>query len=288
MTQVSEQEFLVKLYEIVYKLSTLAKTQVYRFKKIWGDYLNPLNDNPHLVRQIPLDKEKFLNDIVYRIEILKIVELSLVDGFYSIKCLLQTLYSSYFNDSTLLKKDYSEPDQLILKYLAAKEILGNLIQYNQMDHDTVPLKYNIMARNYLMLKLQGQTDMEVLESLNKLNISLNLEELNKIMKDIEKDGFIAIHKEGNRFSYKIAKELELSDVGKKKFNQTLRPLLDWATEFWRSYYNIRELNVTVSEETRYRDFLLKLLTKSATQGFAAADYVFKNLIKYYEKIKEDM
>lgn len=286
MTQVSENVFLAKLYEVVYKLSTLSKTQGYRFEKIW-DYLKPLNDNPHLVRQIPLEKDKFLSDINYRINILKTIEQSLVDGFYSIKSLLQTLYGLYFNDSNLLKNDFSEEDQLILKYLVAKEILGNLIQYNQIDHETVPLKYNIMARNYLMMKLQGQKDSEVLEGLKKLNISITLKELNKIMMEIQSDGIITINKEGNRFFYKLKRELELSEEGKIKYSQTIRPLLEWATEFWRSFYNIRELNVTVSEEIKNREFLLNILSKSAMQGFPSADDVFKNLIKYYKKIIEE-
>ena len=35
------------------------------------------------------------------------------------------------------------------------------------------------------------------------------------------------------------------------------------------------------------NFLATVLSKSATQGLGPADYVFKNLVKYYEKVKED-
>ncbi|MFX1420626.1 MAG: hypothetical protein ACFE9N_17145, partial [Promethearchaeota archaeon] len=122
MTEVSEKEFLNKLLEVVYKLSSIVKTQSPRFKKKWEEYLNPLNNKPHLIRQIPLDKDKFLNDIDYRIRVLKNVEEATVDGFYSVKTLLQTLYNSYF-ESELFKNDFSEEDQLILKYFVAKEIL---------------------------------------------------------------------------------------------------------------------------------------------------------------------
>jgi hypothetical protein len=99
MTEVSEEEFLKKLLEVVYKLSNIAKTQTYRLKIKWEDYLKPLNELPHFVRQIPLDKEKFLTNIEYRIEVLKNVEQAVVDGFYSIKSILQTLYNSYFKIS---------------------------------------------------------------------------------------------------------------------------------------------------------------------------------------------
>ncbi|MFX1411893.1 MAG: hypothetical protein ACFFA6_16220 [Promethearchaeota archaeon] len=287
MTEVSEKLFLDKLLEVVHKLSNIAKTQSYRYKKKWDEYLKPLNSEPHIVRQIPLDKKKFLDDINYRISVLKNVEQSVVDGFYSIKSLLQTLYNHYFN-SELFKKDFSEDDQIILKYLVAKLILGNLIQYNKMDHESVPLKYNIIARNYVLIKLKGQTNSEIIDSLQKLNIkNIKSADLNKIMKEIKADGIIKITKKGKSNFYELNKELELSKDGKEQYGRTLQALIDWPTLFVRSFYNIRELNVTPDNNVKHRDFLIKVLTKSATQGFSPTLYVFQNLIKYYEKINDE-
>ncbi|HDZ19533.1 hypothetical protein LCGC14_1795690 [marine sediment metagenome] len=286
MTEVSQEEFEKKLLEVVHKLSNIAKTQSYRFKNKWEDYLKLLNDKPHIVRNIPLDKEKFLTDIEYKIEVLKNVENAIVDGFYSIKSLLQTLYDIYF-DSELFLKDFSEDDQLVLKYLAAKHILGNLIQYNKMDHESVPMKYNIMARNYTLIKLKGLTDTEILDNLKKLNITdIDIVGLNIIMKEVKAEGIITIKKNKNNNFYELKKELELSQEGKKKYNQVLQPLIDYPTGFWRSFYNIRELNVTPDETCVHREFLTKVLSKSATQGFSPTKFVFANLVKYYEKIKE--
>jgi hypothetical protein len=287
MTKVSEQEFLNKLLEVVYKLSSIVKTQSPRFKKKWDEYFEPLNEKPHIVRQIPLDRSKFIKDINYRIEVLKNVEQATLDGFYFVKTLLQTLYGSYFN-SELFTKDFSEHDQLILKYLIAKEILGNLIQYNKLDHESVPIKYNIIARNYALIKLKGQMNTEILDSLNKLNIKhVKLSDINNIMKEIELDGIINISKKGNNYLYTINKELELSKDGKKYYSQVLQPLVDFPTLFFRSFFNIRELNVTLDQNIQYHDFLQKILLKTATQGFSPTNYVFKNLVKYYEKIKEE-
>ena len=287
MTEVSEEEFLKKLLNVVYKLSNIAKTQSYRFKKKWDEYLKPLNNKPHIIRQIPLDKTRFLQEIDYRIEVLKNVENAIVDGFHSIKSLLQTLYDLYF-DSELFKKDFSEEDQLVLKYLTAKHILGNLIQYNKMDHESVPMKYNIMARNYTLIKIKGQTDTEILDSLKKLNITdIKQADLNNIMKEVKSEGIITIKKKDKNNFYELKKELELSPEGKKQYNQVLQPLVDYPTGFWRSFYNIRELNVTPDENCTNQDFLMKVLAKSATQGYAPTHYVFKNLVKYYEKIREE-
>jgi hypothetical protein len=288
MTEVSEEEFLRKLLDVVHKLSNIAKTQSYRLKTKWDEYLKPLNKNPHYLRQISLNKQKFLNEIDYRIEVLKNVEQSIVDGFYSIKSILQTLYDSYF-ESELFKADFLPDDQLILKYLVAKKILGDLIQYNKMDHESVPIKYNIIARNYTVIKLKGQTDEEILSTLHKLNIkNIELADLIKLMQEIRSDGLIYITKRNKKNVYEIQKELELSKEGDNKYKKLLAPIVDWPTGFWRSFYNIRELNVSLDENCKHRDFLMKVLSKTATQGYSPAHYVFKNLIKYYEKILEEL
>ncbi len=283
MTELNEQQFLVKLYEVVYKLSGISKTQSYRFKREWDAFLSEFEPNPHLLRQFSVEKDRFLNDISYRIEILNTVRLSFEDGFHSIKSLLSTLYESYLNDSPMFKKDFSEIDQLQLKYFIAKEILGNLFQYNQLDHETVPLKYNILARNYFMIKSKGLTTKKFKESLKKINLDIKLTEIRKYLNEIIEDGFLKKVKEGRAYIYNLNKEIDLSDEGKKKFNQLLRPLVDWPTLFWRSYYNIREINVSIIKGAKDPESLNNILSKAATQGYLACHYVFENLKKYYEK-----
>ncbi|MHA1913529.1 MAG: hypothetical protein ACW986_08045 [Promethearchaeota archaeon] len=292
MTKVTEEQFLNKLLEVVYKLSNIAKTQTYRLKMKWDEYLKPINEQPYVVRQILLDKKKFLVDLEYRINVLKNVEQAILDGFYTIKSLLQTFYNIYF-DSTLFKQDFSKEDQLILKYFVAKQILFNLIQYNKIDHETVPLKYNIIARNYTIMKLKGptdkgQTDREILSNMEKLNIkNLDLPGLHKIMEEVEIDGVVSIKDRDGQKYYRINEPLELSVEGKKHYSNLLAPIVDWPTGFWRSFYNIRELNVTLDESCSNQEELDKNLSKTATQGFSPALNVFRGLIKYYEKIKKE-
>ncbi len=288
MTNVTEKEFVEKLLNTIRKLTSIANNQGARFRTKWNEYLKDINDNPHSVRQIKLDKEKFIDDINYRIQILKEIENAFADGYHSIKNLLETLYNSYFNNSELFNKDFSKADQLMLKYYVAREILGNLVQYNQMDHETVPLKYNVIARNYLLIKLKGQNDSEILENLKKLKIDINMTQLHEIMDEIIADGIITKSQKGDHLFYELKQELQLSDKGIETFNRNLRSLVDWPTQFWRSFYNIRELNVTVEDNIPNQDFLHKVLSRTATQGFPAADYVIKNLIKYYEEIKKDL
>lgn len=287
MTNVSGEEFLNKLYTVVYKLYTIANTQSYRFKKEWDENFSSLKEKPHLVRYIKVEKEKFLTDDDYRIKVLNTIKISFEDGYHTIKSLLTAFYNSYFKGSEIFISNFNKEDRTILKYLVAKEILGNLIQYNQLDHETVPLKYNIFARNYLLIKFKGQKTTEIRDNLKKINIQLNAHQLRTYMHEIALDGFITKRKKGKFLSYSLKKELELSEEGKKTYNQTIRNLVDWPTLFYRSYYNVRELNVTVDDDSKHVEFLNKVLQKAATQGYIACHYIFKNLVTYYEKLKEE-
>lgn len=283
MTKLDEQAFLDKLYEVVNKLAGISKTQSYRFKKEWEENLQEFSQEPHLVRQIQVEKDKFLKNIDYRINVLNEVIHSFEDGFHTIKTLLTTLYQFYFNDSKKFYNDFSEYDRKVLKYYVAKKILGDLIQYNQMDHESVPIKYNLVAKNYTMMKLKGLSEKDIQENLKKI-VKLNLPEIRKILKEVITDGIIKKKKK----NYITDKELELTDAGNKKYNQTIRSLVEWPTLFWRSFYNIRELNVTVEGNSKNLDFLNKILEKAATQGYVASHYVFQNLVKFYEKNKAEM
>lgn len=212
---------------------------------LYGVILEQFNQKSHLFPQINIDKEKFLNDTDYRIEVLKTIIFSFEDGVHFIKSLLTTLYQSYFNDSKQFKEDYSNLDQIILKYYVAKNFLGDLIQYNQLDHELIPLKYILIAINYIMMKLKGLTEKEIIENLKKINIEITLAKLQNIMKEIIKEGIIKQKKKEGKTYYIADNELELSEAGTIKYNQTIRPLVEWFTHFWRKFYNIRELNVIV-------------------------------------------
>ena len=289
MTNVSGESFLLRLYDVVYKLSRNAKILSSNFKKEWDKNFAYLNQTPKMIRQIPVVKEQFLNDIDYRIEILDTVRLSFEDGLNTIRFLLNILYNHYFKDSPQFKKDFDENDQLILKYLVAKEIFGGIPEYVQFDHDTAPLKYKILACNYTKIKLlKGQKDAEILEKLKKIKIEIELDELNKLMDEIVEDGFLNKTRPGNYFYYDLYSELLLSDDGSSEYERTIKPLVKWPVSFWEFYYNIRELNVTVDTEIKHSDRLNTILVRAAIQGYNACHYVFENLVSYYQDLKKNL
>jgi hypothetical protein len=158
-----------------------------------------------------------------------------------------------------------------------------------MDHETVPLKYNIIARTYILLKFNAKTDDAILKNMNKIfkKTPLSLEKIHSVMEEIQRDGIISIVKENEKYSYKLESNLELSQEGQKLFDETLAQLISWPTNLWRSFYNIRELNITPSQPIPHHEFLSKILSHSSTQGFAPANYVFSNLIKYFEMVAQE-
>ena len=129
MTSVREVEFINKLYEVAYKLSSISKVQIYRFKKEWDLHLNSFETKPHLIRSISVEKDRFVNEIDYRISVLKTIKLAFEDFFHTIKSLLVTLYKEYLNNSDLFLQNFNEQDRLILKYFIAYKILGDLIYH---------------------------------------------------------------------------------------------------------------------------------------------------------------
>jgi len=87
--------FLKKLYEVIYKLSSISKTQFPRFKKLWNIYFAQDFIKPHIPRQIPFDKQKFLKDDDNKAKTLRITEKAAVDIFYSIRSIVEVLYNEY-------------------------------------------------------------------------------------------------------------------------------------------------------------------------------------------------
>lgn len=275
----NEKEFIVRLYEVIYKLHIIAKTQIPRFIKELEMNFNYLPEIPSLIfHQYSVDKDKFLNDIDYRIETLEAVLLSFEESFNIIKLLLDVLYNYFFKDFQHFKKEYNERDQIALPYMVAKEILGNLIQYVRIEHNTIPLKYYIFVRNYLLIKLKRLSVLEILENMKKVNVELDLDSVKKNLKEIVKDGFFKKSKHGNVFYYELNSELILSKEVMLKYRQTIEPLVKWPVLFWDDYFNIRELNVRVDDN----EPLNEILKRTATQGYYSAWIVFHMLIIYFK------
>jgi hypothetical protein len=287
ITLENADDFLKILYDVASKLANLMKTQSPRFVHLWEEYISKINPNPHIPRLIPFDKEKFLNDDEYKATTLRITEGAIVDLFYAIKSIADAIFTQYFRDSELFLSDFSEEDRKILPYLCAVELHGKLLEFLMLEHKNIPLKYIILGKNHQMLNIKGITLAEALNSLKKSEIEIEISDLKRVLDELEQEGIIQGSGEGDEREYTMKIALELTPEGNAKYKEFIYPLLNWSVLNWRSFYNIRELNVTPPDDYKWLSYLTKVLPRAATQGFRAAHYVIKNLAKYYEMVSEE-
>jgi hypothetical protein len=116
----------------------------------------------------------------------------------------------------------------------------------------VPLKYNVLARNYYsMMNLgnkegqKGLNDATILENMRKIKEDLELNDLKIILDEIMEEGFLEKIIHGNYFRYTLNSELTLSEKAMVVYRQTIEPSVKWPILFWDDYFNIRELNFRV-------------------------------------------
>jgi hypothetical protein len=290
--------FIEILWEVIEKERNLIKTQWPRFLKIWNEYLVRLEPNPHKIRNYEVDKDAFFKSDIYKQEILTSLETSLVDGYYTIKSVVDTLFSKYFVDSEDFLNDIAEEDRVPFKFLTADVLIGSLLQFLSTEKEAVPIKYLIVAQNKSILRLKGRSDEQILDKLGSNGFTSSLEEVRQIMNELEKDGYIIkrdlspsekIKWKTGSFMYSWNKEndFKLSPEGEKFYKSKIFPVLEWCVGLWRSMYNIREMDVEILDSYKWKSFLEKTVSKAATQGFMTTYWVIKNIKKYYEMILEE-
>ena len=220
----------------------------------------------------------------------------MVDGYYAVKSIVDTLFNKYFDESALFLRDFNEVDRPPVKFLASEALLGSLLQFVEAESDLVPLKYLIVAKNRAMLKLKGLSAKKIQERMSSSGIECKIEEIRKIMNRLIATGYVSKRKRKKEISpgniitfieYRWIKDVVLSDEGDKFYNVKIDPLISWAVQLWRTMYNIRELDVVIPEYYNYRNFLTKTVAKAATQGFKNSYWVVKNLQKYYDLVLND-
>ena len=288
--------FLLTLWKIIKKDKIFIQSQMRRFTKLWGQHLAEIEPAPHKIREIPILEEDFFESNQKKLIILRKLEISLVDGYYSVKSVVETLFVKYFQDSELFLNNFKESDRIPAKYIAAEALLGALLQFVSSEKELVPLKYIIVAKNRSMLKLKGLTDKKILLNVKPGGSELDRDKINDVLAELVRLGYVertavktdgAQNLEGARYFYKWKKDLKLSPEGETFYNSFINPIINWTVQLWRSLYNIRELDVVIPENYKFRSFLMKTVAKAATQGFRSCYSVIKNIQKYYELVIED-
>ncbi|MBD3352599.1 MAG: hypothetical protein GF364_14015 [Candidatus Lokiarchaeota archaeon] len=290
--------FLNTLWEVLEKEASLIKTQMPRFNKLWTAYFKEFKLNPHQIRKFLPDNKKFFGSNKYKVAILKRLEASLIDAYYTIKDVVLTIFKGYFPNSNKFLSDIDEEDRIPIMFKSAEVLIGSLLQFLSTEKDIISIKYLVIAKNKSMLRLKGRTDQKLLEKLRSSGFESDINTINKIMTEISDLNYVEKRKiteeeqakglEGN-FFYKWNKEKDftLSNSADKIYHSRILPVIEWCIGIWRSMYNIRELDVEILDSYKWKAYLEKTVKKAATQGFMTCYWVIKNIRKYYEMLVKD-
>lgn len=284
--------FIPTLWDIIKKEIQFINTQAPRFNKMWEKNFAVLNGNPHLIRSFKAQEAQFLESSEYKIQVLKALEVSLIDGYYTVKDVVITLYKMYFNDSDVFKEDFDEDDRTSVIFKTSDVLIGSLLQFLSTERDLIPLIYLIAAKNKSILRLKARTDVKILNNLRSSGFEKKLNDIHKVMDELESHGYIekteveTNEENGAKYSYKWVKgkDFTLSEAGEKVYKSKILPIVEWCIGLWRSMYNIRELDVVIPEHYKWRTYLEQTVKKAATQGFMTTYWVIKNVRKYYEML----
>jgi len=187
----SKDLFLSTLWEIIDKEINFIKTQVPRFQRYWNQSFSAIEPNPHLIQSFDAKKEEFYADDMYKVEILKKLEQSLMDGYYAVKTVVITLFHKYFKNSEQFLSTFSEEDRQSVVFMAAETLIGSLLQFLSTEKEIIPIKYLITAKNRSMLKLKGLTDERILENLRGSGFELSMDHLHPVIEELISEGYIS-------------------------------------------------------------------------------------------------
>lgn len=291
--QKSRDLFLDTLWEIIQKELSLIRTHFPRFEMLWNKYLYQIDPNPHRIRSFECDKDKFFSDNEYKIQTLSNLQLSLVDGYYTVKSIVLALYGKYFPSSELFLKSFNEIDRFPLRCIVSDMLIGSLSQFMQEQKDIVPIKFVVIALNKSMLKLKGMTDIKIFKKIDTNGFNISIEEVHEIMDELVEYDYIEkrkltpeeLEKYGvGEFFYKLKEDFGLTREGEEFYKQNIYPSIEWAIQLWRSMYNVREINIAIPEFYKFREILEKAVSQAATQGFRSCYSVIKNIEEYYKTL----
>ncbi|MHA1734401.1 MAG: hypothetical protein ACTSU5_20875 [Promethearchaeota archaeon] len=271
------------LAEVVDKSVSFLRFHVPRFSQLWTDFWRHFEPNPRLVHPFAFDRERFGQDAAYRLETLRAFERAIVEGYHAERAIFATVYGKVLPSPDL--SQYFSPAEIpLLGFKISDTLVTSLGQFISMDPSTIPLEYVVVARNKSMIRLRGTTDEQAARDLSSSGVPCTVADVRAAMSKLAAAGLLDVKRDGNTERYENLGDFILPDADEQFFKREIQPVLDWAVQFWRSFYNLRELNTPIDPRRPHSGFLEKTVSRSATQGFSSAHFVVANLVKYFEMI----
>ncbi len=280
--------FLDALWSVIQSLAFLVKTQRIRLKKLWSMKWVQFITHPPIIPLIRLNYSKFKKDLNYRVTALHKVKNTIVSGANAIAIVMDMLFNKYFMLESIYN-DYSADDLPNVYFLTGEKLVGALLQYIMLSPESVPLEILLVAKYFSLLTLRPLTLTEIQEDLLKNGIKITTEEIQGGLDRLIRLQYLintSTSSQETPYLYR-GKPFALSIEGEKRFQQELKPIIEWAIELYRSLYNIRSLHIPIGIDLPYHDELAGIVKYAALQGYTNTYYVFDRLALYYLHLAEE-
>ena len=279
--------FLRTLHEIVKNKSSVIRVQIPRLQKLWLQFWGETQVELKTIRSVVVDDERFISDLKYRIEVVRNLQHAMNDGFFVVKSIIEPIFNLYV-DSDLISKDFTNEDLVTAKLMISDLIVGSLLQFIVLDKSSIPIPYIIIAKNKALMKIKALSINRIVDDLKKNGFEVSDEYVSSVLNDMIELGYVSSENniDSGENEYKFVKDFLMSAEGQKKFDQKIKPLLEWTIALWRSLFNIRSLDTPIPNNYPHREFLEETVKRAATQGFLSAYNVIENIVNYYEIVKE--
>ena len=281
-------KFLRTMLEVVKEKSSIIKVQIPRLHKLWIQFWGKTQVELKTIRPVVVDDERFISDLKYRIEVVRKLQYAMNDGFFAVKSIIKPIFNKYI-DSDLISEDFTNNDLVAAKLMISDLIVGALLQFIVLDKSSIPIPYIIIAKNKALMKIKALSISRIVDDLKKNGFEVSNEYVSSVLNDMIELGYISSEKgiDSDEIEYKFVKDFSLSVEGQKKFDQKIKPLLEWTIAIWRSLFNIRSLDTPIPQnDYPHHEFLEETVRRASTQGFLSAHNVMENIANYYEIIIE--
>jgi len=273
---------------VVKEKSSNIRAQIPRLHKLWSQFWGETQVELKAIRPVVVDDKRFISDLQYRIDVVRNLQNAMNDGFFAVKSIVEPIFSNYI-DSDLIYKDFSNEDLVAAKLNICDLLVGSLLQFIVLDKNAIPVPYIIIAKNKALMKLKALSIHRIVDDMNKNGFEVSNEYVSSVMNDMIDLGYVSKHKiiDSDEIVYKFVKDFSLSELGQSKFDQKIKPLLEWTIALWRSLFNIRSLDTPIPDDYSHRSFLEETVKRAATQGYLSSHNVMENIANYYEILLEN-
>src|SRR6056297_2336922 len=188
-TEMSMNPFLKILWDVVHEKSVYIKTQQPRLESLLEEYWRGVSFKVPQIQSISLEKDDFVNNLQYRSQTIRKLQHAMEDGYRVVKAIVDYFFLDYIGKQEI-KQDFPPKESINAQYRIVEDLLGSLLQFVVLDKTPIPLEYVIVAKFKSLLKIKALPIQRMVDGLEKDNIALSPEDVEKSLKNLVNLGFV--------------------------------------------------------------------------------------------------